>query len=202
MRGPASTSLVYRYLRKNFADENQLHFKVLAIYSTMPKEYLHLLESVLTILLPTCYDACTDNTSMPENRKSARTLVKGIHQRHAIPSLLWGLNMVWPLSQRCPHPMRSIPAPCANPACGLMTNPNETRYMLDYDDITKGFLCVHCYEWKLAHNNELPSEEEKDRYWAKKVAPMDRCEHCRNDHPNGSPSSLNFLFWKKFPLYT
>lgn len=99
--------------------------------------------------------------------------------------------MVWPLSQSCPHPLRSIPAPCANPGCGVLIDPSKESHslaMFDPNDITKGFLCHYCYYWKITHNDQLPSKEIRDRCFAKKETPKDQCQHCLNNKPNGSYS--------------
>lgn len=95
--------------------------------------------------------------------------------------------MIWPISQRCPHPIRSMELPCQNPSCGRMTYPpmgkSHPRIPIDKNDLRKGFLCGYCQDWKLQHEGRLPSRQNIAIYEAKKTYPKDRCEHCNDTAP-------------------
>jgi hypothetical protein len=179
----------YHYFRKYFTID-ELEYKILARFNVpIEEQYLLLLEGIFAIIFSAMYSYPDGN--VPTNRQAAINLINNIHFTYTICSPLWGLNMKWPISQQCPHPMRSMELPCQNPACGRMTYPpmgkkSHPRVPFDQNDITKGFLCGYCQDWKLSHQNQLPSKQQITIHQAKNdgTHPKDRCEHCNDTAPN------------------
>lgn len=185
----------YRHFRKYFKIED-LQYKILAMFDQpVEEEYLKILEGIFAILFSAMY--CYPDGNVPANRQAAVNLINKIQFTYNIHSPFWGLNMKWPISQKCPHPMRSIALPCQNPACGRMTYPpmgkSKKRVPFDKNDITKGFICGYCQHWKLYHNNQLPDSQRVARHMARNdgTHPKDRCEHCSDNTPKKRGYSLH-----------
>jgi hypothetical protein len=97
---PAANNYKYRYLRKYFTIE-ELHYKILARFDNYIEDrYLKLLEGIFTILFSAMY--CYPDGKIPTTRQLAVKLMNNIQFTYEICSPLWGLNMIWPISQQCP----------------------------------------------------------------------------------------------------
>lgn len=127
---------------------------------------------------------CPDG-NVPASRQAAVNLINHIQFTYNISSPLWGLNMRWPITSSCPHPMRSLALPCRNQACGRMTYPTPGQSSFDKKDLRKDFLCGYCQDWKLEHQGNLPSKQQIAIYEAKKDGThrKDTCEHCGDTTP-------------------